>query len=58
MHLARQQLVPVMLAIANDPVSLASAAHAQTYFMLHKVYFYCAKINTRYTSIVQKLSNK
>ena len=39
--------MPVTLAIANGQVSLLSAVHA------HKILCY-----TKYTSIVQKLSNK
>ena len=35
--------MPVMLAVANAGVSLASATHAHRIFMLHEV-FYGAKI--------------
>ena len=40
---SRSQLAPVMLAIANSAVSVASAAHEHLYIMLHNV-FCSAKI--------------
>ena len=42
-EVTRQQLAPVMVAVANIWVSLTLATHACRIFMLHKM-FYCAKI--------------